>query len=197
MIHHSRPEMHRSKIHWLKVKWRWLRPHLQLSAESYVGLIFWTALVEFVRNVYWFQLQSGGIAPEIGFLAYLVIPAVVLGQPFLRELLDYHPWTRSLLLLCGLVGVWGQSERTPLKRLSFSGNSVAIMGVYVLEGVWTGTAARRRRTGFGMIGGILLLQVGLPVPEKFLLLEFILLTEYCEGQVHRASCSSCLCLMLK
>lgn len=45
-------------------------------------------------------------------------------------------------------------------RLAFSGTTVGILGIYVIDSLWAVSRARRRRAAFGMIGGILLLQVG-------------------------------------
>eukprot|EP00897_Mesotaenium_endlicherianum_P007138 jgi/Mesen1/6452/ME000033S05741 len=61
---------------------RWLRhPHvrplLQLPSESFIGLLFWTLVGEFFRDVYWFTLRAEGFAGELFFLAYLFVP----GQP--------------------------------------------------------------------------------------------------------------------
>lgn len=124
-----------------------------------MGLVYWTGLVEFFRNLYWFQLQNGGITKEIFLVAYLFSPPLVLSHPVLRGYVQGHIWSRPLLLLCGLVGIGGQFAWSALMRLAFSGTTVGILGIYVIDSLWAVSRARRRRAAFGMIGGILLLQV--------------------------------------
>lgn len=143
-------------------RWEWVaavQPAVQLWGEAYVGLVYWTGLVEFVRNLYWFQLKNGGLTKEIALVAYLFTPPVVLSHPVWRAHVTLHIWSRPLLLLCGLVGIGGQFFWGPLMRLAFSGTTVGILGIYVIDSLWAVSRARRRRAAFGMIGGILLLQV--------------------------------------
>ncbi|KAG6550772.1 hypothetical protein Mapa_007676 [Marchantia paleacea] len=132
---------------------------LELLGKSYVGLIYWTVLVEFLRNVFWFQLRAGHLAPQLGFLAYLFIPSVVVGRPFFRQFLEKHPWSRALLVIGGVLGLWGQWYHSAVRRVTLSATGVGLLGIYVWEGMWAATTARRERTAFGMVGGILLLQV--------------------------------------
>lgn len=132
---------------------------LELLGKSYVGLIYWTALVDFLRNLYWFQLKAGGLAPQVGFAAYLFIPSLAVGRPFFRQFLDDHPWARALLVVGGVLGLWGHLQSSALRRVTLSACGVGLLGIYVGEGLWAGTTARRERTAFGMVGGILLLQV--------------------------------------
>lgn len=42
--------------------------------------------------------------------------------------------------------------------LTLEGSGFAMVGIYILEGIWTATATKRRRTCFGLMGGLLLLQ---------------------------------------
>jgi hypothetical protein len=136
-----------------------VQPAVQLWGEAYVGLVYWTGLVEFVRNLYWFQLQKAGFSKEVALVAYLFSPPLVLAHPVLRAYVQGHIWSRPLLLLCGLVGIAGQFVWGPLMRLAFSGTTVGILGIYVIDSLWAVSRARRRRAAFGMSGGILLLQV--------------------------------------
>lgn len=146
--------------------------NLQCSygGEAYVGLVYWTGLVEFMRNIYWFQLAKGGMSFEVGFVAYLFTPALVIAHPILRARLQGHIWSRPLLLLCGLVGIGGQFFWGPLMRLAFAATSVGILGIYVIDGLWAASRARRRQVAFGMVGGIMLLQVEFLIPGRVLLL---------------------------
>ncbi|KAL2636097.1 hypothetical protein R1flu_007576 [Riccia fluitans] len=132
---------------------------LELLGKSYVGLIYWTVLVEFLRNVFWFQLRAGRVAPQLGFLAYLFIPSVVVGRPFFRQFLEKNPWSRALLVIGGVLGLWGQWYHSAVRRVTLSATGAGLLGIYVWEGMWAATTARRERTAFGMVGGILLLQV--------------------------------------
>ena len=120
-------------------RWEWVaavQPAVQLWGEAYVGLVCWTGLVEFMRNIYWFQLAKGGMSFEVGFVAYLFTPALVIAHPILRARLQGHIWSRPLLLLCGLVGIGGQFFWGPLMRIAFAATSVGILGIYVIDGLW-------------------------------------------------------------
>ncbi|CAI7906485.1 unnamed protein product [Closterium sp. NIES-53] len=137
-----------------------VRPVVQLPTEAFVGLLFWTSLMAFVRSVYWFMLAAQGLTSHILLLGYLLIPGLVLGHEFLHQLLSTNPVLRALLVLGGVVGVGGSREgvETTIWGVALSGAGVAMVGLYIGEGLWLAPPARRRRVGFGLAGGLLLLQ---------------------------------------
>ncbi|CAI5533343.1 unnamed protein product [Closterium sp. Naga37s-1] len=89
-------------------------------------------------------------------LVYLLVP----GHEFLHQLLSTNPVLRALLVLGGVVGVGGSREgvETTIWGVALSGAGVAMVGLYIGEGLWLAPPARRRRVGFGLAGGLLLLQ---------------------------------------
>ncbi|CAI5970953.1 unnamed protein product [Closterium sp. NIES-65] len=137
-----------------------VRPVVQLPTEAFVGLLFWTSLMAFVRSVYWFMLAAQGLTSHILLLGYLLVPGLVLGHEFLHQLLSTNPVLRALLVLGGVVGVGGSREgvETTIWGVALSGAGVAMVGLYIGEGLWLAPPARRRRVGFGLAGGLLLLQ---------------------------------------
>lgn len=152
-----RPRLKRQHSHPLKENQTWhahplIRPLMQLVPEAFLSFLFWSLLVQFWGDVYWYQLQVGGLHPTLLYLLYLLTPALALGLAPVRNALAAYPWSRALLVVGGLLGMAGQLGDSSLYRLTLAGSAVGVMGTLVFDGIWAGTAARRRRTGFGVAG---------------------------------------------
>lgn len=152
-----RPRLRRQHSHPLREHQTWhthplIRPLMQLVPEAFLSFLLWSLLVQFWGDVYWYQLQAGGLSPTLFYLLYLLTPALALGLPPVRTALAAFPWTRALLVVGGLLGMAGQLGNSSLYRLTLAGSAVGVMGTLMWDNIWAGTAARRRRTGFGMAG---------------------------------------------
>lgn len=69
-----------------------VRPLTQLPAESFVGLLFWTSLANFLRCIYWLQLRRGGASWDILYLSYLFVPGTFLWQALTTSCVYQAQW---------------------------------------------------------------------------------------------------------